>query len=657
MNTLPFPMASSLLTRWLGAFLLSTLSLGIAAQTPDPEHVDQASEPALSDSGQWVVWAGGESNPYVKRYDVTTGLTETQLLNTTMTGPDIAVPNQPYPTVNADGSRVALFAGPTGTARREDYVLVVDEVGREVIQVTSTDTYGDSMPFSDVVRLSANGEHVAFISDGEIIQIVGGVRRRETNGLYNAYVVNTSTGDIVLASTNASGQAVDVDAVKALSRDGRYLLFVARDSRLPPGDGSAQIYRKDLTTGELNLVSVDAMGTAVTDRLDTCECTHFSADGQSVLFKTDALTNNTFLWRAGATRSQAMSELSAYRADLDYAADGFWIAASGESFERLRVSSGATESLDHRIGSPQISGDGDVLLFQNTTLPVPAGQVGDWWVVDLSSGVSVEVLPPEWPSANMTAIQTGDNTVQLDWTEATDASGIKEYRVFRNGLPLASTTQRSWVDTFATPGDHEYSVEAVDTLDNISSNGPTANITVRDVDLRISVVEPIIVSDERAVADPALVITVREQITVADNPLLEDINVVLDPGEPIVPGLRFSVSGRGFLPMTLVEAYLESTPVLVGQNNADALGNVTISVTVPANFDLGAHTLVLRGLGPSGSPLVLRLPVSVLAALPAGAGSSATAIPTLPLWSLITLVVLLPLLYRRSQRSPRGFRK
>jgi len=86
-------------------------------------------------------------------------------------------------------------------------------------------------------------------------------------------------------------------------------------------------------------------------------------------------------------------------------------------------------------------------------------------------------------AATLTATLDG-NDVHLAWTESTDPSGVKEYRIYRNGtlhrtLPAA---ERSFDDLDVPSGTRRYSVRAVD---NAGNQGPYSNeetVIVPDAD-------------------------------------------------------------------------------------------------------------------------------------------------------------------------------
>lgn len=81
-----------------------------------------------------------------------------------------------------------------------------------------------------------------------------------------------------------------------------------------------------------------------------------------------------------------------------------------------------------------------------------------------------------------------------------------------------------------------------------------------------------------------------------------------------------TVSASGFRPGEQLQVWLNSTPVLLATGTASAEGTFTRSATIPADAEVGAHQLEIRG-AESGSVFI---DVSVAAAL-AATGSASTA--------------------------------
>ncbi|MEY2470633.1 MAG: hypothetical protein QOF21_3331, partial [Actinomycetota bacterium] len=59
----------------------------------------------------------------------------------------------------------------------------------------------------------------------------------------------------------------------------------------------------------------------------------------------------------------------------------------------------------------------------------------------------------------------------------------------------------------------------------------------------------------------------------------------------VTPGGTLTTSGGGFAPNSNVNAVIYSSPVLLKSATADALGNVTMTVTLPSNLATGTHQL------------------------------------------------------------------
>lgn len=105
--------------------------------------------------------------------------------------------------------------------------------------------------------ISADGRVVAFESGA------GNLVPGDTNGVDDVFVRFRDTGVTIRASVSAAGaEAAAHSSWPALSADGRYLFFLSEDDTLVPGDASPyeDIFRRDLQTGTLELVTVDSDG-------------------------------------------------------------------------------------------------------------------------------------------------------------------------------------------------------------------------------------------------------------------------------------------------------------------------------------------------------------------------------------------------------------
>ena len=84
--------------------------------------------------------------------------------------------------------------------------------------------------------------------------------------------------------------------------------------------------------------------------------------------------------------------------------------------------------------------------------------------------------------------------------------------------------------------------------------------------------------------------------------------------DTVVQGGKVTVNTQGWQPGSTVQVWLRSDPLLVGSGIADAAGNATVEITVPADFPVGAHTVVMTGtsLGGVASEVAAGLTVTSL---------------------------------------------
>jgi Tol biopolymer transport system component len=130
--------------------------------------------------------------------------------------------------------------------------------------------------------ISADGRFVAFESSAGNL-VIG-----DTNGATDVFVKELQTGIVTRVSTDASGsQANSASSSPALSADGRYVTFVSYASNLVSGDtnGKADVFVKDLQTGAIARVSVDANGNQA--NADST-LPAISADGRHITFTSAA---------------------------------------------------------------------------------------------------------------------------------------------------------------------------------------------------------------------------------------------------------------------------------------------------------------------------------------------------------------------------------
>lgn len=653
-----------------GALLLLLATAGgVSAQTPqvvpgDPGGVGRAQ---LSDDGRWVVWADtdgtccGTVTPFVYRSDLQNGTTTGLNLHLTTGDTELEFSGNMFPRINRDATRITVIAddrSDEGGRGRRDLLLVLDETGQELLRVRALDEFGEVTDFVSTAPIDPAGRYVAFSVTAAVINAdtADGTRfRYEYPGnlffpgnVQSIFRVDVETAEIELVYIDESGNEPNEDAnLHQIGGNGRYISFTSFATDLPGANGSGcLLYRRDMlstTNGGSTMVSRDEAGQAVSD---VWQCgsvdilrTDMSADGTELVFTETGFATpdgnpRAFLWRQGS----GSTELAAVEAEdgLSLSATAAWLAPSRDSFLRLNIGSGDADPITFDARYTDISEDGRVVLFNSDELTPPPGGEGRWWTLTFDPPPPpADETPPTWPSGTLTAAQVGPLGVELSWSAAIDAgSGVKEYVVYREDIEIGRTTTRSLVDQVPTIGSYTYRVEAVDAAFNESTTGPVTQIDVGVFPIVIEVLETITVADsviplrtiqidvvetitvtDQAIPLPVIEIEVLETITVNDDTNLSvpvpGIIVIDIPTPPLGPGDIFTALTGGWKPFSVVTAFLESTPVQVGQETADANGFVLFTITVPPDFPPGQHTLALVGVAPDDSPRRLTAPIII----------------------------------------------
>ena len=247
-----------------------------------------------------------------------------------------------------------------------------------VVSVSQAGTLG-AQPV-DAAAVSGSGRFVAFTSAADLTGTpIGGKRQ--------LYVRDRAAGTTRLASASAAGEAsnADVDAEDvgnvqfAISADGRYVVFTAAATNLTPADTDAtkDVYRKDMASGAVTLVSVNSAG--VKANAGVLGDPDVSADGARVAFRTGTATN--LLDGDDNNASDiAVRDIPA----------GTTVAAS------VRSVGGLPNADTER---PAISADGRAVAFEapagtNNVVPGDTGMANDVFVRNLAAGTTTAVSDP-----------------------------------------------------------------------------------------------------------------------------------------------------------------------------------------------------------------------------------------------------------------------
>jgi hypothetical protein len=182
----------------------------------------------------------------------------------------------------------------------------------------------------------------------------------DTNSAHDVFVHDRMTGRTVRASESADGLSNGPTFYGSISRDGRYVAFYSFSNNLIPIDtnGRTDIFRKDLLTGEVELVSVGAGGeqTNGSSIIDD-SVTAISPDGRYVVYQ--SLASNIV---PGTPPLQNKNHL--YLRDM----------VNGTN-ELISVGNDGTPG-DENHQTASISNDGNVVVFETRTAYDPQDSNG-----------------------------------------------------------------------------------------------------------------------------------------------------------------------------------------------------------------------------------------------------------------------------------------
>jgi Tol biopolymer transport system component len=278
------------------------------------------------------------------------------------------------PVISPDGRYVAFvsLAGDlvSGGTQWIGQIYVRDLVAGTTTLVSAGPTGAPGNDSSNTPVLSADGHFIAFESNAS--NLLPGV----TNQMGNVFIRDVRTGALTLVSVNAAGtgggNGYSFDPV--LSADGRYVAFESSASDLVPGDTnfSTDVFVRDLQTGKTTLASVNAAGTASANGGATGPLA-LSADGRFIAFESSA----SDLVPISTTGNNV------YERDL----------LSGTTF-LISINAGNTAGGDGSSSNPVLSADGRYVAFQSSAddlVPGDGNYSPDVFVRDIVTGTTTLV--------------------------------------------------------------------------------------------------------------------------------------------------------------------------------------------------------------------------------------------------------------------------
>ncbi|MBC7230291.1 MAG: PD40 domain-containing protein [Actinobacteria bacterium] len=271
------------------------------------------------------------------------------------------------PVISSDGRYVAFRSRATNLVTPATSGLQVFRKDTETgeVRLVSANAAGEQgNGFSTTTAISADGRYVAFYSDSTNLVTPGTSEQQ-------VFRKDMVTGEVRLVSANAAGtQGNHPSSLSSISADGRYVAFNSRATNLvTPATSGLQVFRKDTETGEVRLVSANAAGAQGNGVVHPFE-PDISLDGRFVCFTSDSTD----------LVAPATSGREIFRKDME----------TGEVALVSANAAGAESNMSN--GFPSCSGDGRFVSFtsnaDNLIPGVPAGQV---YRKDMVSGAIVLV--------------------------------------------------------------------------------------------------------------------------------------------------------------------------------------------------------------------------------------------------------------------------
>ncbi|HVJ62417.1 MAG TPA: hypothetical protein VM555_06860, partial [Tahibacter sp.] len=343
--------------------LVSTSAAGTAGGT------DASFNPVVSAGGRYVAFMSYAHNLivpdinytdiYVK--DMQTGAIERA--NADAAG-NLVSNDATVPSISADGRYVAFqsafYAPPPGSMTR---VYIKDrqtgQLNRGDVALNGTaQTSGNSL----APAISADGRFVSFHSAST------GFVPGDINGLADVFVRDLAAGTNQRAGTSAGASADGASSDAAISRDGRYAVFISAAGNLVDND----------TTGWRDMFMVDRV-THTTQRVSRSTGGFVNADADS-----PALSANNAWVAFRSTATNIVAGDSNARPDVFVAP-----AVGGTAFRASTSSSGAQTTTGTILGPVSVNADATLIAFRasDTTLVSGDGNgVEDVFVKDRNTG-------------------------------------------------------------------------------------------------------------------------------------------------------------------------------------------------------------------------------------------------------------------------------
>jgi hypothetical protein len=322
------------------------------------------SRPVISAEGSVVVFTSGAANHHaldtngsnygdVFARNLVTGTTYVVSVNAAGTGSGNH--SSQYPVISADGRVIAFESNATnlvngdGNTHPDVFTRDVSSGSTQLVSKAHPSLFSATSGSNSSINrgaLSADGRYVAFVS--RATNLVSGLE--VVPGVQNVYRLDRVTGEVLLVSVNAlgtgSGNSYSYEPV--ISADGNVVAFRSTASNLhsvqPSSIHYSDIYARNLTTGTTYLVSINALGNGRGN--DHSFKPVISADGNVVAFQS---------WARNLHNLDSSNDVDVFARNL----------TTGTTY-LVSINTAGTGSGNDDSVNPVISSDGRIIAFEST---------------------------------------------------------------------------------------------------------------------------------------------------------------------------------------------------------------------------------------------------------------------------------------------------
>ncbi|MEM9378998.1 MAG: hypothetical protein AAGB93_03535 [Planctomycetota bacterium] len=314
----------------------------------------------ISDDGRYIAFQSESSNlasgDFNGRYDIFRHdlvTRETVLVSLRSNGTGSGNSLSLAPDISGDGRYVVWSSNASNLVAGDSNgtwdVFLRDLQAGVTERISLTSTGAQATDRSDEPSITPDGSYVVFESDAALVPT-------DTNGQKDVYRLTRATGTLELVSISQSGvQGNGWSYHGEASDDGRYVSFTSAADTFVPGDtnGLTDIFRKDMSTGELVRVNVSSSGTQSSSETNWPS---ISGDGTTVVF---------------SSRSPLVT------GDTNQNWDIFARDVAAGTTERINVRPDGGQANSYARSPVSLSTDGQFVLYASLSTNLVAGDTND----------------------------------------------------------------------------------------------------------------------------------------------------------------------------------------------------------------------------------------------------------------------------------------